>query len=283
MSENDDLIEIIRKSEHPHVAAERIFQLFGKRFVVEKVDGDDPRAFKPGPGDPEPDEDEREETETAAERRTRARQDRKMIENVRESGELEATTRKASTMTMDDLTGIAETICKRADAVTIKKLAMAEIGRGASLFSSFERSAMLTAVAKANDRGGGSDDQKTSRFLQDPANLLYRQWALLQADVGALAKRDTLLDDVVAKTRAAGDGAGGAAAIGGQTGGRTVFEVGAGSASNKPTEADALREQVIRDQTAARPWLTSAELQAYADSMVAAVRSRPKAGTQDRI
>jgi hypothetical protein len=159
------------------------------------------------------------------------------------------------TMTFDDLTGIAETICKRADAVTVTKLAATEAERGASLFSSFERSAMLTAIAKANDRGGGSDDRVFSKLLQDPGNLLYRQWALLRADATELAKRNSLLDDV-AKTRAAGDGAGGAAAIVG----RTAFAAHPGAGK---TEADKLRDAEIERQMRSGRWQSVEEAARY--------------------
>jgi hypothetical protein len=179
----------------------------------------------------------------------------------------------------------------RARGTTQKtKLATTEVDRGASLFSSFERSAMLTSLAKAADRGGGSDHQKASRFLQDPGNLLFRQWALLHADATELAKRDTLLDDVVAKTRAAGDGAGGARALGGQTGGRTVLAVGTGSAGSKATEADKEREAAIEQQMRLGRWQTVEEaaryidgLQAELDRMARRKQTIARPGTMERI
>jgi hypothetical protein len=270
---DDDIVGIFERSVDVRKTAERLGQLTGRRFIVEEVEKNDGDGFTAAAySDPE---DPGDEADSPAERRARLRRE---LAAADERERRRNGAPKGKVLTVDDLTGIADTVCKRADAITVGKLAAAEVKAGVSLFTSYERSAMLTAIAKAQDRGGGSDDQKTSRFLQDPANLLYRQWALLRADATELAKRNNLLDDV-AKTRAAGDGAGGSRALGG----RVAFAVGAGSAGVKPTEADRLREQVIRDQKVARPWLTAAELEAYADSMVATVRSRPKAGTQDRI
>jgi hypothetical protein len=125
-------------------------------------------------------------------------------------------------------------------------------------------------------------------FLQDPGNLLFRQWALLQPDVGALAKRDTLLDDVVAKTRAAGDGAGGAAALGGQ---RVYPRVtGAVLPVNKPTEADKEREAAIEQQMRLGRWQTVEEaaryvdgLQAEVERMARAKQQRARPGTLERV
>jgi hypothetical protein len=188
-------------------------------------------------------------------------------------------------MTFDDLTGIVAGVCKRADVVTVSKLATVEVEKGASLFSSFERSAMLTAIAKAADRAGGSNDQKFSRFLQDPGNLLYRRWAMIRADATELAKRSTLLDDV-AKTRAAGDGDLGTRAIGG----REAFAVGPGSQGARPNAASRMIEQIIREKRTAAPWMSEAELRAYAEAMnrelERAARSkqeRSRPGTLERI
>jgi hypothetical protein len=282
MSEDHELAEIIRKSDHPYVAAERIYQLFGKRFRVVKDETD----FTDGAYDPldSDDEDEESETEeTPAERRDRLR--RLLAEaDARERRRNGAPKRKA--WTVDDLTAIAETICKSADPKTVvAKLAATEIDRGASLFTSYERSVMLTAVAKAQDRGGGPDDRVFSKFLQDPGNLLYRQWALLPADVAALRKRDSLLDALVAKTRAAGDGVGTRAA-----GGREAFAVGAGERGATRTEADALRDRIIANKRAGAPFMSEAALSRYADDMLAELeraargkQERARPGTLERV
>jgi hypothetical protein len=253
---------IIKHADTEH--ARGIIEAMKRAVALMNKNEDRPEGFRPGPGDPEPDRDDQDEAETPAERRARERRDRKLIQNSRETGSL-ASTKRDPIMTMDDLTGIAETICKRADAITVGKLAATEVERGASLFSSFERSAMLTAIAKAADRGGGSDNQKASRFLQDPANLLFRQWALLQPDVGALSKRDTLLDDVVAKTRAPGA----APALGGQR----VYPRGTGAVLpvNKPTEADKEREAAIEQQMRLGRWQTVEEAARYIDGLQAEV------------
>jgi hypothetical protein len=208
--------------------------------------------------------------------RERVRRERQMAEAARETGRL-ASTRKAKTMTMDDLTGVVSNICKRADGITVTKLATVEVEKGASLFSSYERSAMLTAIAKASDRGGGSDDRVFSRFLQDPGNLLFRQWALLPVDVAELRKRSTLFDDVIAKARAAGDGDLGTRAIGG----REAFAVGAGERGDRRTEADALRERIIADKRAGAPFMTDEQLARYADGMLAELERAPR-GKQER-
>jgi hypothetical protein len=274
VSEDDEFANIIAKADHPHAAAERIYQLFGKRYRVEKIDDDQEPVEEDEPETPEEQKERRRRLIAEAER---LQAERSATATAAGSPPNPHRTRKA--LTMDDLTEVADTICKSADPKTVAKPAEAEVNRGTSVFTSYERSAMLTAVVKVHDGGGECSDRVFSKFLQDPGNLLFRQWALLQPDVEALAKRNTRLDDVVAKTRAAGDGAGGAAAIGG----REALAVGRGSQGARRTEADKLREQVIRDQRIARPWLTSAELEAYADRMVAAVRSRPKEGTRERI
>jgi hypothetical protein len=181
---------------------------------------------------------------------------------------------------VDDLTAIAETICKSADPKTVvAKLAATEIDRGASLFTSYERSVMLTAVAKSQDRGGGSDDKVFSKFLQDPANLLYRRWALLHADRTELAKRDTLLDDTVAKVSAPGA----APAIAGPT----AFAVRPGAGK---TEADKLREAEIERQMRSGRWQTVEEAARYVDGlqtelerMARAKQQRSRPGTLERV
>jgi hypothetical protein len=187
------------------------------------------------------------------------------------------TTRKARTMTMDDLTGVVSNICKRADGITVTKLATFEVGQGGSRFSSFERASMIGAIAKAQDCGGGSDDQKFSRFLQDPGNMLLRQWAMLPADVAELSKRADLFDDVIAKARAAGDGVMGTRAIGG----REAFAVGAGERGAARTEADARREEIIANKRTAAPFMTEAQLGRYADDMLAELE-RVARGKQER-
>jgi hypothetical protein len=242
-------------------------------------------AYDPPGDENEENEDETEiETEIEPTPRERARRRRQLAERIAERGRLEATTKKASTMTMNDLTNIASSICKRADAITVKQLAAVEVEKGASLFTSFERSAMLTAVAKAADRGGGSDDQKTSRFLQDPANRLLLNWSLLHADTTALAKRDTLLDDTVDKVSSPGA----APALGGQ---RVYPRVtGAVLPVNKPTEADKLREAAIEQQVRLGRWQTVEEaaryvdgLQAELDRMARRKQTLARPGTMDRI
>jgi hypothetical protein len=275
MSEDDELAQIIAKSDHPHAAAERVFQLFGKRFIVEK-DDDRPESFDPDAD--EDDEDNEAKDETPTERRARLRRARRMAEASRETARL-ASTRKA--LTVDDLTAIADTLYKSADAKTISKLAATEVDRGASLFTSYERSVMVTAIAKAQDRGGGPDDRVFSKFLQSPENLLYRQWALLQPDVAEISKRDTLLDDV-AKVSSPGA----APALGG----RTAFAVGRGSAGSKATEADKEREAAIEQQMRLGRWRTVEEAARYIDGLEAELhrmaenkQRRARPGTLERV
>jgi len=136
---------------------------------------------------------------------------------------------------------------------------------------------MLTAVAKAQDHGGGPDDRVSSKFLQDPANLLYRRWALLPPDLGELRKRDSLLDDEVTKTHATGDGALGARAIGG----REAFAAGTGSQGARPNAASRMIEQIIREKRTAAPWMSDGELRAYAEAMSRELE-RAARGKQER-
>jgi hypothetical protein len=229
-----------------------------KRAIAKNSDEDRPEAFQP---DAESEEEEA-EAETPAERRARLR--RLLAEaDSRERRRNGATAPKRKVLTMDDLTGIADTICKRADAMTVAKLAAFETAQGGSRFSNFERASMIGAIAKASDQRGGSDDQRFSRFLQDPGNLLYRRWALLPPDLGELRKRDSLLDDEVTKTRAAGDDALGARAIGG----REAFAAGTGSQGARPNAASRMIEQIIREKRTAAPWMSDGELRAYAEAM----------------
>jgi len=103
---------------------------------------DRPEAFL----EPDSDQDDEEnEAETPAERRARLR---------RELAEADGRERRRNAVpkqkawSMDDLTAVADTICKSADPKTVvTKLAAAEVNAGASLFTSYERSVMLTAVA----------------------------------------------------------------------------------------------------------------------------------------
>jgi hypothetical protein len=227
--------------------------------------------------DRETDEEDEEEN-TLSERERQRRRDRAL---ARAGVPPPSATRKARTMTLDDLTNVVSTISKRADAVTVNKLATFEVGQGGSRFSSFERATMVGAIAKAKDRGAGSDDQKFSRFLQDPDNTLLRQWALLPADLAELGKRSTLFDDVIGKARASGDGDLGTRALAGHTGGRTVLAVGAGSAGAKPTESDALRDQIIREKRTAAPWMSDEQLGRYATGMLAELE-RAARGKQER-
>jgi hypothetical protein len=275
MSEDDELAQIIAKSEHPHAAAERVFQLFGKRFIVEKNTDETTAGAYDEPGDHEGDENDEDEAEAETQAERRARLRRELAEaDGRERRRNAVPTRKAA-LTMDDLTTVADTLCKRADAKTISKLAAAEVERGGSIFTNYERSVMLTAVAKAQDRGGGSDDRAFSKFLQDPGNLLFRQWALLPANVAELRKRDSLLDDAVAKTRAAGDGAGGARALGGD---RVYPRVtGAVLPVNRPTEADKEREAAIDQQMRLGRWQTVEEAARYVDGLQAELERMARA------
>jgi hypothetical protein len=220
-------------------------------------------------------EDDEEEAELTP-RQRRAAEHRRELEALARAGVPPpgtTTTRKARTMTMDDLTGIVSNICKRADGKTVAKLAAYEVGQGGSRFSSFERASMIGSVAKAAG-GTGSDDQKFSRFLQDPGNTLLRQWALLPADVGELAKRSTLFDDVIAK----------AAPL---TGERALA-----TQTQSPGKVDPLRERIIRDKAVGSPFLSQEQLARYADEMMEHLnglargkqeRSRPGGGTLENV
>jgi hypothetical protein len=79
--DGSDLIEIIAKSANPELAAERIYQLFGRRFIVEetKLANDDQytRDAYRGAEDDDEDEDDEAETNTLSERerQRRARRD----------------------------------------------------------------------------------------------------------------------------------------------------------------------------------------------------------------
>jgi hypothetical protein len=258
--------------------SERILRAM-KLAIAKNADNDCPQAFDPASDEEEEAEADQGDQEEEAERvrAARARRRQRLIEASRESARLASTKRKA--LTMDDLTAVADTLCKSADAKTISKLAAAEVNAGASLFSSFERASMLGAIAKVHGQGGGSDAQILSRFLQNPDNRLLLKWSLLHADTTALAKRDTLLDDTVAKVSSPGA----APAIGG----RTAFAVRPGAAK---TEADKQRDAEIERQMRSGRWQSVEEAARYVDGldrelerMARAKQERARPGTLDRV
>jgi hypothetical protein len=274
-----EIKQIFANSIDVQKTADRLYELTGRRFIVEEVEKNDRDSYTSGAySDPE-DDDEAEET--PEQRRARCR--RLLAEADERERRRNAASKRKAALTMDDLTGVVAKVCATADTITVNKLAVAEVAEGASLFSSFERSAMLTAIAKVSDRGGGSDDQKASRFLQDPDNRLLLRWSLLHANP-SIAKRDTLFDDVVAKNRAPGA----APAIGGQR----VYPrlTGAALPVNNPTEAEKLRYAEIKRQMQTGRWQSVEEaaryvdgLQAELDRMGRAKQQRARPGTLERV
>lgn len=277
---DEDIEQIFAKSVDPDKTAERLAALTGRHFIVEKVDDGGETADDI---DLETADAVERERQRDKERRRRALAAVAEAERVRTAAVTAAGSPPNPTkkeLTMIDLTAAVREIVEKSDARTATKLAEAEIGRGASVLSSYERSAIVTAIAKAHDRGKAGDDQKAARFMA--ANNLFFKWAMLRADVAELAKRDTLLDDTFTKTVSLGA----APALGD----REALAVGRGSQGAKPTEADRLRERIIADKMTAAPWMTAEQLGTYATGMLAELdrlartkQNQTRPGTLERV
>jgi hypothetical protein len=178
---------------------------------------------------------------------------------------------------MADLTGTVEALIYKGDRTPIAKIAAAEVARGISVFSSFERSAMIGALAKRQGDAKLSDAQKISRFLQYPDNRELLKWSLLRADVELISKRASLLDDTLGKR----DHVSLEPAM---VGGREATAV------NRPRAADAARQRIIDEKRTAAPFMTDEQLERYADGMQAeldrmarAKQERARPGTLERV
>jgi hypothetical protein len=253
---DDDIVQIIEKSERPEVAAERLGWLLGRTFRVEKVDDDDEDEIEPSP-------------------RERERRRRQLAESV-ERGRLEAT-KLMKGLSMIDTDALVEKI----DNNLIELAAKANCGI-----------AVLKAYVE-EDCYRWSEHQVTKILtdawgIKDFAKNLEAQTLEGLTARKALEKARNQGWIAAYKARAAGDGAGGAAALGGQ---RVYPRVtGAVLPVNNPTEADKLREAAIEQQMRLGRWQTVEEAARYVDGLQAelqrmarAKQQRARAGTMERI
>jgi len=192
----------------------------------------------------------------------------------------EEVVRKQEDVPMDLKKAYVEKVLKTLDAASITRLADEELEKGASCFSQSDRQKMWEAVLAPGSYPGPARDVLVAKGFKHPSGIRFLKWSLLpvadehaadafEADHAALGKR-------VDKGGAIGPPGPLASLQPLQVGGIDAFRTGGSprggnSRTDQPTEADRLRDQIVRDQQVARPWMSTAQLEAYADNMTAAV------------
>jgi hypothetical protein len=242
----DDGEVIITKHRDTPEARETVEAL---RRAIEFFNKNDPEftagAYDPPPGDGDEEEGDEDKTETELSPRERARRQRQLAENVRETGQLEATK-----------------LLKGHTPMTDPDTLIAEIGK---------RQGLGLAVVK--------------RFVENGTDELteHQIVSLATSDLGgaaAFAKRyqgddalGRMLREACAKARDAAWFAPTVLATGGRAL-ATAVKPGAG-------KGDPLCEQIVADKRTAAPWMSEEELNRYAAAMAAEI-DRVTRGKQER-
>jgi hypothetical protein len=248
---DEEIERIFANSVNVQKTADRLYQLTGRRFIVEEVgkndgDGFTAGAYGPGDGDEEEDVESEVESETPAERRARERRDRKLIENARESGRL-ASTKRDLTMIDPD--------------VLISQLSKAGLGF-----------AMVKRFVEKTD-GDELTEQQVTALLMGTWGAEFGKRFQAQDEEGRIARA------AVMKARNA------------QWFAPTAVETGeralASAVHPGAGEKDPLRERIIADKRTAAPWMTEEALERYAAEMAReldrAGRAKAKPGTMERV
>jgi hypothetical protein len=237
-----EIEQIFANSVDVQKTADRLYQLTGRRFIVEEVDKNDDTftagAYDPPPGDDDKEDDEN-ETETELSPRERARRQRQLAENVRETGRLESTRKDLAMLDPD---------------VLISQVSKAGLG--------------FTVVKHFLEKTD-SDELTESQVTA----LLMGAWG---AEFG---KKFQTNDEEGRIARAAVAKARDAAwfkppAV--ETGERALAATTQPLGSKNP-----LRERIIRDKQFASPFMDQAALERYADGMLAELE-RVARGKQER-
>jgi hypothetical protein len=252
---DEEIEKIFARSVDVQKTADRLYQLTGRRFIVEEIGKNDPEYTQgayddPDKGDAGGDYDELDDGETELSPREQTRRRRQLAENAAERGRIEAT-KLLKGVTMIDSDTLIEQVTKAG-------LGFAVVKRFAEKADSDELTeAQCTALLM-----GAWGREFGKRFqAQDEEGRIARAAVMRARDAAWLAPTVATGERALATTTPA-----------------------------RGEKADPLRERIIRDKAVGSPFLSQEQLAAYADAMVAELerlvrgkQERGRPGTLQRI
>jgi hypothetical protein len=250
-----EIEQIFANSVDVQKTADRLYQLTGRRFIVEEVDKNDGDGFTAGAyDDPDKGDDDREDLESEEDgiepsARERARRQRQLAENVRETGRQESTAKLLKGVAMMN----SETLIEKINAA---RLGFACVKRFVEKADSDE----LTEQQVTDLLLGAWGAEFGKRFqAQDEEGQIARA-AVMKARDASWLKPTTVL-----------------------TGERAL----AAASQRRGEKADPLRDRIIRDKAVSSPFLSQEQLAAYADQMIEYLenmaRRKQRPGTLERV